>query len=185
MRVALLSDIHGNLVSLEAVLADLKEAAPDAIICLGDVAVTGPQPRQVIARLRQFNWPIVMGNTDAWLLNPQPWNTTDEEALRLLAIEQWSALMMELEDLDFIRTFQPTVAWDLTAGQNMLCYHGSPRSNTDLIKPETAEEELIEKFAGHRPTILAGGHTHRQMLRRFESCLLINPGSVGLPLDQL
>ena len=183
MRVALLSDIHGNLVALEAVLADLAEAAPDAIICLGDVAVTGPQPRQVITRLRQLAWPIVMGNTDAWLLDPQPWTTTDEDARRLLLIEQWSASVLEPEDLEFIRSFQPTIELDLEAGQNLLCYHGSPSSNTDLITPETAEEELVAVLAGQRAAVLAGGHTHRQMLRRFEMCLIINPGSVGLPIE--
>jgi predicted phosphodiesterase len=99
MRIAILSDIHGNLVALEAVLADLAKAAPDVTICLGDVAVTGPQPRQVIARLHQLSWPIVMGNTDAWLLDPQSWNSSDEETRRLLALEQWSASMMEPEDL--------------------------------------------------------------------------------------
>ncbi len=183
MRVALLSDIHGNLVALEAALADLATSAPDAVICLGDVAVTGPQPRQVMARLRQLTWPTVMGNTDAWLLDPKPWDTEDEESRRLLAIEEWSALQMEAEDLAFIRSFQPVVRWTLEAGQDLLCYHGSPRSNTDLIASETGEEELEEMLAGHRATIFAGGHTHRQMLRRFQKSLIINPGSVGLPIE--
>ena len=183
MRIALLSDIHGNLVALEAVLADLAQTSPDSVICLGDVAVTGPQPRQVIARLRQLAWPIVMGNTDAWLLDPQPWNAEDEESRRLLAIEEWSALQMEMGDLEFIRSFQPLVKWTLAAGHNLLCYHGSPRSNTDLITSATGEEELREMLAGHSAAILAGGHSHRQMLRRFQNSLIINPGSVGLPFE--
>jgi len=183
MRVALISDIHGNLVALEAVLADLAKAAPDSVICLGDVAVSGPQPRQVIARLRELGWPVVMGNTDAWLLDPQPWPTSDEEARRLLAVELWSASMLQPEDLAFVRTFQPTVEVSLDAGQNLLCYHGSPRSNTDFIGPATPEDELLEKLSGWRTTVMAGGHTHQQMLRRYEDAVLVNAGSVGFPYE--
>lgn len=183
MRTALLSDIHGNLVALDAVLSDLESAAPDAILCLGDVIVTGPQPRQVLDRLRELNWPTVMGNTDAWILDPQPWNTNDEDARRLEAIEYWGVSLLVGEDRAFIRTFQPTLTLELGGGLNLLCYHGSPKSNLDYIGPTTPDEELEVKLAGHREALMAGGHTHQQMLRRYQSSLLLNPGSVGMPYE--
>lgn len=185
MRVAIVSDIHGNLVALEAVLADLDKDPPDAVICLGDVVVTGPQPRQVIARLAELSWPIVMGNTDAWLLDPQPWDAKDEETQQVLAVELWGASIMTREDLAFIDSFQPTVRLDLGHGHSLLCYHGSPHANTDFIGPMTAEEELETKLGGFQATIMAGGHTHQQMLRRYQGSLLINPGSVGMPYQNL
>jgi predicted phosphodiesterase len=181
MRIALLSDIHGNLVALEAVLADLDSEAVDAVICLGDVVVTGPQPRQVIALLQELHWPIVMGNTDAWLLDPQPWDITDEDSERLEAVELWGASLMTGEDLAFIRTFQPTVSVDLGNSLTLLGYHGSPQSSTDIISPTTPEDELQKKLAGYHVDIMAGGHIHQQMLRSYQGSLLINPGSVGLP----
>ncbi|NCF69462.1 MAG: metallophosphoesterase [Chloroflexi bacterium] len=183
MRVALVSDIHGNLVALEAVVADVAKVGPDAVICLCAVAVTGPQPRQLICRLRQLCWLVVMGKPDAWLLDPQPWSADDEEARRLLEVELWSASVMKPDDLDFVRTFQPTVALSLGARQDLLCYHGSPRSKTDFIGLETPEDELLEKLLGKWATVMAGGHTHQQMLRRFDDAILVNPGSVGLPYE--
>ena len=181
MNVALLSDIHGNLVALNAVLADLETVSSDIVICLGDVAVTGPQPRQVLSRLKDLDWPIIMGNTDAWLLDPQPWGGKDQDSQRLSAVELWGASLMTQEDLDFIRTFQPTVMLDLGNDSSLLCYHGSPNSNTDAITPTTPEEELKAKLAGFQADIMAGGHIHQQMLRRYQESLLINTGSVGLP----
>jgi putative phosphoesterase len=185
MRIALLSDIHGNLIALETILADLETASPDAVICLGDVVVTGPQPRQVIAQLRELHWPMVMGNTDAWLLDPQPWDATDEESQQLEVIELWGASLMTEEDLAFIETFQPTFTVDMGEDHTLLCYHGSPHANTDFIGPTTPEEELKIKLAGYQAEVMAGGHTHQQMLRRYQGSLLINPGSVGLPYQNV
>src|SRR5579884_2332792 len=70
MRIALIADIHGNLLALETVLHELSQEHIDQIICLGDVAALGPQPRAVLARLRSLNCPVIMGNTDAWLQTP-------------------------------------------------------------------------------------------------------------------
>jgi predicted phosphodiesterase len=67
MRTALIADIHANLVSFDAVLADIDRARMDQIVCLGDVAATGPQPRETLARLRRLGCPVVLGNADAWL----------------------------------------------------------------------------------------------------------------------
>ncbi|NIW96181.1 MAG: hypothetical protein GWN20_25895, partial [Phycisphaerae bacterium] len=82
MRLAIISDIHGNLIALEAVLAVLAQEEIDQMVCLGDVAATGPQPHETIARLRELNCPVVMGNTDDWLLNPHPHPVRDENSHR-------------------------------------------------------------------------------------------------------
>jgi len=63
MRIAIIADIHGNLTALEAVLADLEDTGADRVVCLGDVAATGPQPHETVARLRALGCPVVMGNT--------------------------------------------------------------------------------------------------------------------------
>ncbi len=83
MRIALISDIHGNAVALDIVLDALKKQQVDSIICLGDVAASGPQPCQVIERLRAIGCPVVMGNTDDWLLQPQLKDKTDDFSRRL------------------------------------------------------------------------------------------------------
>ena len=185
MRIALIADVHANLAALDAVLAALAAEAIDRIVCLGDVAATGPQPREVIARLRELGCPVVMGNADAFLLDPRPVGDADEDTRRIAAIDRWCAQQLAPDDLRFLRTFRPMVELSLGNGATLLCYHGSPRSYDDVIAATTAEEELRSALAGHRATVMAGGHWHFQMLRRHEDAVLLNPGSVGLAYDLL
>ena len=67
MRLTIISDMHGNCVALDAVLADIQQKAVEDIVCLGDAVQGGPQPAAIVARLRQLACPVVMGNADAWL----------------------------------------------------------------------------------------------------------------------
>ena len=69
MRIAIIADIHGNLVAFDAVLADIKKRRVDLIICLGDVTTMGPQPKEVIARLRDIGCRCLMGNHESWMLD--------------------------------------------------------------------------------------------------------------------
>jgi predicted phosphodiesterase len=185
MRLAIISDIHGNFVAFEAVLAAIEAQNIEHIICLGDVAATGPQPQQVIERLKSMNCPVVMGNTDAWLLQPRLKETDDLYAQRMQDIELWGSQQLSTADKKYLRTFQPTVEYPLTEGKKLLGYHGSPRSFHDPILPTTPDEELDRLFEGRKADILVGGHTHTQMFRRYRDMLVLNPGSVGLPMDRV
>ena len=184
MRVAIISDIHGNLVALETVLDALKAEHVDQIVCLGDVATFGPQPREVIAQLRGLDCPVVMGNMDAWLLNPRPHEVRDKDSYRITEVEFWSAHQLSPADMDYLRTFRPTVEIALGDDATLLCFHGSPRSNTDVIMSTTSEEELERMLSGYSATVMAGGHTHVQILRRHRDLIFINPGSVGLSFER-
>jgi putative phosphoesterase len=181
MKIAIISDIHGNRTALDAVLADLTAEAPDQIICLGDVVVTGPQPRAALARVRELGCPVVMGNADEWILAPTPFDIEDESDQILYDIESWGANRLSKEDKAFISSFQATNAVELGHGRSLLCFHGSPGSNTGLIEAATPDDELAEKLDGYEAAVFAGGHTHTPLLRRFRDSLILNPGSVGLP----
>lgn len=185
MRIALISDVHGNLIALDAVLADIETLSVDRIICLGDIALTGPQPRQAIARLRSLGCPVVVGNCDAWMLNPEPGDRQDEAGRNIHDIDLWATDQLAPEDRDYLRSFQPTVAVPLDNDSSLLCYHGSLRSFHEPILPDTSHEQLDEMFVGTSARIYAGGHTHQQMLRRHGQSLVVNPGSVGLPFDRV
>jgi len=183
-RVALISDIHGNLPALEAVLSSIEAHPTDQIICLGDVAVFGPQPVEVIQRLQELNIPMVMGNTDAWLLNPKPHPYRDEDTHRVSDIEMWAAEQLGPADTSFVRSFQHTITTRLGADLTLLAFHGSPRANRDIIVSTTPEDDLRGMLAGRRAPIMAGGHTHCQMLRRVRETILVNPGSVGQAFER-
>lgn len=185
MRIALISDIHGNLVALDAVLADIETQRVEGIVCLGDVALTGPQPRQSVARLRSLGCPVVTGNCDAWMLEPERDEPQDEAGRNIRDIDHWTVSQLVAEDFDYLRTFQPTVVVPLGDGTVLLCYHGSPRSFRDPIRPGTDHEQLAAMFAGTSARVYAGGHTHEQMLRRHGQSFVVNPGSVGLPFDRV
>src|ERR687893_77665 len=97
-RVGVISDIHGNCLALDAVLDDLLREPVDAVVCLGDAVQGGPQPAEVVSRLRELGCPVVMGNADAWLLSgvdssPNETTTPEQEAVR-----QWSLSRLSRED---------------------------------------------------------------------------------------
>jgi predicted phosphodiesterase len=183
MRVAVLADIHGNLTALDAVLDDLAGADADAVVCLGDVAAIGPQPHEVIARMRDLGCPVVMGNTDASSLRPVRLSPLDEESRRYVEIENWGAGQLTAEDRDFIRGFPPTLTVPLGDGATLLCFHGSPRGNTDSIVATTPDATLARMLTGFSATVMAGGHTHGPFVRPYRRALFVNPGSVGLPYE--
>jgi putative phosphoesterase len=185
MRLALISDIHGNAIALEAVLRQLAAQNVTQLICLGDVASTGPQPREVIQRLQALGCPVVMGNMDAWLLEPEPKAQPDLRRQLWQDIDLWCAQQLSSAERDYLRTFPSTIASPLPGEKTLLCYHGSPRSFRERIFPTTPEEELELAFASDRADTMAGGHTHIQMVRRFKDRLVLNPGSVGLAMDRI
>jgi putative phosphoesterase len=188
MRLAVISDIHGNFAALEAVLADAERRGITQYLCLGDVAATGPQPHEVVARLRQLGCPVVMGNTDAWLLDPpepQP-EQAERRPIQVMIedIDRWGAGQLTEEDRRTMRAYQPTVALDLESVR-LLAVHGSPRSFDEQMLATTTGEQLDEMLAGAHADIVVSGHTHQAMVRRHRAWLLVNPGSVGLPYDQV
>ena len=178
MRVLLFSDIHGHATALEALLAMLPALAPDVVVCLGDVATIGPQPREVVGILRELDCQNVMGNHDLALLAPERMDEL-QIAPPLQPSLAWTRSQLDDEDLDFIASFAPTCRLPLTGTQMLLCNHGSPGATTDQILPTTPADQLTH-FLGPTPeTVMAGGHTHLQMVRQHDGNWVVNPGSVG------
>ena len=171
MRVALLSDMHGNAVAFRAALADLEDHSPDLIVALGDVAQGGPQPRECIELLRDLGCPCVFGNSDEFLLTLDLGAEQAEDVERLMDTAQWSRGQVGEDGLEFLRSFEPTVQ----AGR-VLCCHATPTSNEDVVLPETPPEQVgaLEADA------VAAGHVHQQWLRRFERTLWFCVGAVGV-----
>ena len=184
-RIGIFGDIHGNAVAFDVVLAALQAEGVERFVCLGDVVATGPQPREVAQRLRDLHCPVVMGNADDFALTlPSP-GTDDEISARIREIDQWGAAQLSTDERAFVASFAPTVTVPLANGGSLLCYHGSPRSYNDILLPTTLTEELDTLLGQETATVLAGGHTHQQMLRHHRTALVLNPGSVGLPVDRI
>lgn len=182
MRVAIFSDMHGNAIALDAVLADLRHETIDQRICLGDAIQSGPQPAQVVARLRELGCPVVMGNADAWMLTGEETGAEEIEPERLRkmqAVREWSLAQLSMDDRAFIAAFQPTIRVTLDDERQLLGFHGSPHSFDDIILPTTPENEIERMLGGFAPHILAGGHTHIQQIRHLGRSFYVGVGSAG------
>lgn len=184
MRLALISDIHGNYTSLQAVLDDIKREKVDQIICLGDVATLGPQPRQVLDCLISFDCTCIMGNHDAFLLDPELLHTYMD--LPWFAdVVAWTIAELSSHHFDYVSSFEATLRLQLGNQQELLCFHGSPKSYFDLVLATTPADALDKMLGEQRATIMAGGHSHVQMLRQHRGTWLLNVGSVGMPFEQM
>ena len=185
MRIAFVADQHGNAVAFEAVIADLAREEFDEVICLGDVAQGGPQPAEVVDRLRQLGWRCVFGNSDEFLFTFE--SGIDAVTERMRAIGEWSCEQLGTKRLEFLRSFEPTIELDLD-GRRLVCCHATPMSNEDVILPDTPRETLAKALGD--ADVVACGHVHLQWLRRVGRKLWLSVGSAGLvwehkePMDE-
>lgn len=183
MRVALISDLHGNRLALEAVLVDIDHIGVDRVLCLGDVATLGPEPGWVIDRLSELECACILGNHDDFLLDPELIHGYTEAPIIIDAVD-WCRDQLSGSQLDALRNFRSRLEVSLGEDASLLVFHGSPRSHMEDILAETPVGKLDEMLAGYHATVMAGGHTHIQMLRQHRGILLVNPGSLGAPFRE-
>jgi diadenosine tetraphosphatase ApaH/serine/threonine PP2A family protein phosphatase len=175
--LALLYDIHGNLPALEAVLDDARDHDVRAWLLGGDIAPFGAWPAETVARLRELpdaTW--IRGNTERWLVDPLPQDEPMAAAVQACREALGDGVADALARLpESARIDASTVAW-----------HGSPVSDMRSFTPEPGDDEA-ELLAGVTDRRLVFGHTHLQFRRTAQGpdgpVELVNPGSVGMPLD--
>ena len=176
MRIAVVSDIHGNLPALEAVLADLDSQAPDEVWCAGDIGWGAPWPSECIAIVRERNWTTVKGNTDVWITG-DPQTVTSEEDRGLL-MDLARAHNISKDDAQWL----VNLPIGHTGKGSILMVHASPDTPFSAPDPYAAAAEFCT-YEG-RASVVVYGHVHEAFTRRLtEGTLLVNTGSVGLPKD--
>jgi predicted phosphodiesterase len=170
--LALLYDIHGNLIALDEVLQDAESAGADAYLLGGDFASWSPWPRETIERLRGLpNATWVRGNGERWLREPP---ADRPEVVQALA-EHDSGLGT---DEGWLYSLQSSFELD-----GVLYVHGSPLSDVESFAPEPGEDDE-RLLSGVRDQTVVFGHSHQQFRRPGPNgTTLINPGSAGMPLD--
>jgi len=178
LRIAVISGIHSNLVAFETVIANLPEH--DQLFCLGDMVGYGPQPNEVVERLRQLQPTVVlMGNHDYAVATGDSSGFSPHAAVAV----KWTRRQMKQENSNYLSDLPPSTILEVE-GVPLGLFHGSPRDPlTEYIFPgipESVAKKMIEK-AGVKAVLL--GHTHMPMLYPFEGEMLGNPGSVGQPRD--
>ncbi len=181
MRYAIISDIHGNLPALEAVLQDINRADVDEIICLGDIANIGPHPAECLDVVRDLNCVTIQGNHELYLLGdilPEDWPTCPT-----WSPVRWSRSQLQPDHLQMIADlpFQHAVPQNGLAAATFV--HASLYDQFLGFKAEDSEEDTAVRMNGHDGITLFCAHTHRQLYRQWSNSIIINVGSVGMPLD--
>jgi putative phosphoesterase len=185
MRIAVVSDIHGNLTALEAVLADLKRTSPDLIFHGGDLGYGGARPAEVVDRIRELGWPGVCGNTDEMLWEPgelRRWTAKSPASQGLLAaveriIPETCARLGE-NRMRWLKTL-PHVERQTT----MALVHASPKNLWQAPSPEASDEELEEVYHCLDVPVAVYAHIHRPYVRKLPGMTVANTGSVSLSYD--
>lgn len=179
MRVAAISDIHGNLPALEAVLADVERERPDLLVFCGDVA-SGPMPAETIERLlRVENARFVRGNADRGLIDEFDGNPAGEMPG---PFGDWCADQITKPQRDFLASFEDTVVVDRVDGLGAVLFcHASPRNDTDIFTVETPDDRMRTLLSGVDANVVVCGHTHMQFDRMVDRIRIVNAGSVGMP----
>jgi putative phosphoesterase len=176
MRIAVVSDIHGNLTALEAVLADLEEVQPDMVLHGGDLALGGPQPIEVVDRIRELGWQSVLGNTDEALAE-------DPKALEQRGVFVALAAARTREMLGTER-----VEWLATRpleqrAEGIALVHALPGDCWGIVEHDAADDEIRKAYSPLGVPTAVYGHIHHPYVRRLEGLTVVNSGSVSLSLD--
>jgi diadenosine tetraphosphatase ApaH/serine/threonine PP2A family protein phosphatase len=171
--LACLYDVHGNLAALEAVVADARSAGARRWILGGDYALMGPKPAETFAALRELEgsalW--IRGNTDRWLAEP-PGDPAIDAAVA------WTREQLGDVACTVLSSLPPSALF----GDDTRICHASPPSDMESFLPEPAESDA-GLLNGVEESRVLFGHTHVQFRRMHEAIELVNPGSVGIPLD--
>ena len=190
MKIAVISDIHGNIEALESVLKDIQKEGCEKIFCLGDIAMAGPEPKATISRIHDLmqsdNFIIIQGNTDKML------SVFSQDTYK--AVLETNEVMGNayLADCELLNVNEKLFLANLPVnkeielfGIKILLVHGSPRKNNENIYPNMKIEEIEEIIKGTKADIIFCGHTHMPCgYQTNTNQTVVNVGSVGRPFSE-
>jgi predicted phosphodiesterase len=185
MRIAIVSDIHGNLTAFEAVLADLRETSPDLILHGGDLSHGGSSPAEIVDRIRDLSWPGVLGNTDEMLFRPE---SLTEFAADKPALQSLFHMIGEMAAAERDALGENRLAWlrglpRARVQGPMALVHASPDSLWRAPAPEAGDAELELVYRPLGQPVAVYGHIHRSYIRDMNGLVVVNTGSVSLSYD--
>ena len=183
-KLAVLSDIHGNLPALQAVISDLKNFDVDHVIVPGDVISFGPFSRQTAEVVIESRWSVIRGNNEYFLLGyktpraPAEWND-----LLQFAPTAWLDRQFDQNLRTVIATWPDTLNLRFRDAPPIQVFHGTPANPWDSMYWTLTDEEMEKLLSNTEANYIICGHTHLPMDRQSGRWRIFNPGSVGVPLD--
>ena len=190
MKIAVISDIHGNRPALEAVIADLEHWGAEQVIVAGDVINRGPDSPGcadiIMGHVREQGWRAILGNHEEYVLSHAlPETPTKGPRFEINRISYWTYHQMN-SHLPAVAAWPLRVTLPALEGSELHAYHASGRGTRDGIWLDTPEDDLRAQVATGglcAPAMYCTGHTHWPLIRRIDSTLIANAGSVGTPAD--
>ncbi len=182
MQIAVISDIHGNQVALEAVVQHITQhQSAEVVIIAGDLCLNGPRPREVLETLQALEWPVIQGNVDVDVATQRPKKGTKKRE-----IVDWTRERIGEAGINYLDSLPTSHLVLNPRGSDLLVVHANPLNQEETIFP-TAPDKELEHLLGHIPTTIgavAFGHLHIAYQRRWRHLLLFDAGSCGLPRDE-
>lgn len=190
-RIALFSDVHGNAVALDAVLADIAASeAADEVYCLGDLVGYGPDPNGVVDRLREAGTPTIMGNYDEGVAHRRGecgcYYATEQARVDGAASYEFTDAALGDEQRSWLAALPGEIRFE-HEGARILLAHGSPRKINEYLLPDRTDEQLARLAVAARADVVAVGHIHipyhRMLNIESGSVHYVSSGSAGKPKD--
>ncbi|HLH60307.1 MAG TPA: metallophosphoesterase family protein [Ktedonobacteraceae bacterium] len=182
MRIAIISDIHGNQLALEAVLRDLAEQPPvDQTVIAGDLCLNGPCPREVLAIVQGLHCPVLRGNVDEEVVTAAPGKGEKKRSTAT-----WTREQIGPEGIRYLASLPLSHRVHNPGSSDLLVVHANPLNLEDAIFPNAEDGTLEHLLGGLDANIgaLAFGHLHIAYTRRWRRFLLVDVGSCGIPRDE-
>ncbi len=178
MRVAIVSDIHGNIRGLDACLSDLEQqGGADFIVGAGDFCMDGPRSPEVLERLRELGAYCIRGNTDREIADdPSKYDDETAEDIR------FQRALIGDEGIEWLRSLPATVSFGDPSNALLVC-HANPCNDTEHVWPDASDMQLERLFGDVQASAIAFGHLHLPYVRMWRGKLLVDVASAGLPKD--
>jgi putative phosphoesterase len=185
VRIAVVSDIHGNLTAFEAVLADLGQTSPDLVLHGGDLVHGGSMPAEIVDRVSALGWEGVVGNTDEMLWMPE---SLDEFARNVPKLAPLMATIRQMIPPTLEKLGDERLAWlrnqpRMQRTESVALVHASPESCWRAPMPNATDEEMQSTYGCLERPIAVYGHIHRSHVRSLRGMTVVNTGSVSLSYD--
>ena len=173
--MAIVSDIHSNLLALEVVMEQIAKEGVDQILCAGDIVGYGPYPNEVIERLKRVEITTILGNHDRAVLSH------DSSNMNIQAQDAiwWTIDNLKQEGRDYLAKLDAKKSFNWN-GLRVGIFHGSPRNDDEYIPEESADQGLLDLA---NCDFLVLGHTHVPFVNPLDQGTIVNPGSIGQPRD--
>lgn len=188
MKLAVLADIHANLVALETVARHIAAWQPDITVVAGDTVNRGPRPRECLRfvqeRQRTHGWHVIRGNHEGYVINhARPDAPRSGPAFVVSQYSYWTYQQLG-EDVSALAAMPPHISLPGPNRSEVRVTHASMRGDRDGIYPDTTDAELRQQLGpAPFPPLMCVGHTHLPLVRQIDATLVVNAGSVGMPFD--